>query len=251
MLRSRSLVFVLALVTPLAAFAFEGTVNYQVKTDDGKTQNLDYQVKGEKLRLNMHSPENGDHAMIIDRPDNQMIILMPDKKMAMKRPLPNPSAPTARKSTGKKPVFTKTGRTETIAGHKCTVYTYSSEGGSGEVCSAEGLGRFYFGNGGPRGGEQPAWQQEAVAKGFFPLRVNHKEAKSGKTFSMVATKITPGSLSNSLFEIPAGYQEMAGFGGPGATGAPSGADFRQKMMNATPEERQKMIEQMKKQYGAK
>jgi len=249
MLRIRSLIFALAVSAPLAAFAFEGTVDYQIQSGDGKTQNMEYQIKGQKFRMNMHTPEHGDAATLFDTPNRTMYILMPEKKMAMKRTMPEVKSTPKATSHGKE-TFTNTGRKETVAGHECTVYAYKSEDGEGEVCSAQDMGSFYYAN--SRGGEQPAWQKEAMAKGFFPLKTSNKSAKNGKTFTMVATKIVPGSLPASLFEVPKDYKMMEGFaGGPGAGGpgmAP-GADFQKKLMAASPEERAKMIEQMKKQYG--
>jgi hypothetical protein len=72
---------------------------------------------------------------------------------------------------------------------------------------------------------------------------------------MVATHVESASLPDSLFQIPAGYKVMQGGGlgksgaqGP-AAGAPGSREFMEKMMHASPQDRQKMIEQMRNSYG--
>lgn len=70
---------------------------------------------------------------------------------------------------------------------------------------------------------------------------------------IIATRIEKKSLPNSDFELPSDYKLMEGFSGMASSagpGSPAGADFTKKMMNASPEERQKMIEDMRKKYGA-
>jgi hypothetical protein len=184
-----------------------------------------------------------------------MVVLMPARKMAMKEPLPSASAAPKKTAAPEPPVtFTKTGRTDTVAGHSCGVYTYKSDAGEGEICSANDLGKFYFGQS-ARSSEMPAWAREAREKNMFPLRVSHKELKNGDTLSMVATNVESASLPESLFQVPSDYKVMQGgaFGRAGAkgpaAGAPGSREFIEKMMHASPQDRQKMIEQMRNSYG--
>jgi hypothetical protein len=80
--------------------------------------------------------------------------------------------------------------------------------------------------------------------------------------SMVATRVDKSAQPASLFTVPADYKMMGGAGsGMGAApargagtannaGAMDPAEMAERMQNASPEERQKMIEEMKKRYGA-
>lgn len=240
-----------------AAFAFEGSITYKIERAKGTPpRTMVYQVKGDRLRLNIED-ERETNAMLILPSEQTMVVLMPARKAAMKEPL-KPETFSPKKTGGPEhPVtFTKTGRTYTVAGHKCAVYTYKSDVSEGEVCSASDLGKFYFGQN-ARSSEMPSWAREAREKNMFPLRVNHKELKNGDTFSMVATEIQSASLPESLFTIPSDYKVMQGFGGPGAAGAkgsaapgaPGSREFMEKMMHASPADRQKMLEQLRNSYG--
>jgi hypothetical protein len=254
---NRSLLFTLSLCLASSTFAFEGAVDYKMTQGKDQPTNLTYRVKNNRLRVDFDSPNGKDKGAMIYMPaEHAMVILVPSQKMAMRR---DTSASEARAKTKKADQiqFTRTGRKETIAGQTCDVYAFKTTDSEGEMCNAEGLGSFYFSNGAQ--GDTPQWARDAALKGQFPLRVNATE-KSGKTFAMVATKIDKSSQPESLFTVPADYKMMgAAPSGPGAsrsarsTGAGDAMnpqDMAARMQNASPEERQKMIEQMKKQYGA-
>jgi hypothetical protein len=104
--------------------------------------------------------------------------------------------------------ITKTGKTETIAGHSCEHILVESEGKKTDVCGAQDLGFFIFAANPMRGGRQPAWAQ--AMKGFFPLKV---VTDDGKT-TLEVTKIEPKSLDAALFTVPAGYHSMPAGMGP-------------------------------------
>jgi hypothetical protein len=225
---------------------------------------MHYEIKGERLRVNMNQGDGKSSSIIFDSPAKVMYILAPDSKMAIKSPIAQPAVNKAAASPTKKADFARTGKTETIAGHECVVYTFQDETSQGEVCNAEGMGTFRFAAGGrPDASRAPSvWEEEARKKGLFPLRITTKSLKNGKTTTIVATRIEKKSLPASEFEVPSGYKVMEGFGGlagalgqPATGGAPGSgaafnkADFMKKMMTATPEERQKMMQDMRNQSG--
>ncbi len=242
-----------AILMPLSAATFEGNVTYEIHTPEGKIQPLNYQIKSPDIRMNMEIPGQGESAMLFVPKENSMYVLMPARKMAIKQPLPEAPAAKSKPTAERKFDLTKTNRKETIAGRECTVFTFKSDVTEGEMCNAEGLGTFYFGAGG-NGAQAPAWASEVRSKGYFPLRMTNKDLRSDKTMTMIATKIEPKSLPSSLFKVPSDYKVTEGMGGmsphAGGAAASSQADIAKKMMNATPEEREKMIEEMKKAYGA-
>jgi hypothetical protein len=118
--------------------------------------------------------------------------------------------------------------------------------------------------GGFGGGKREAsgWEREIMGKGLFPLRVMTKSLKDGNTTALLATRVEPKALPASDFAIPSGYNvmEMGGLPGMGAPGKPSPVkgtaapgfnpqEMMKKMMNASPAERERMAEEMQKQYG--
>ena len=68
------------------------------------------------------------------------------------------------------------------------------------------------------------------------IMVRMKDASPKEAFTMELVKFEKGNFPQTMFEIPAGYTKGASFD-------PS------KMKDMTPEERQKMMEEMMKQYG--
>lgn len=68
------------------------------------------------------------------------------------------------------------------------------------------------------------------------MMVRMKNANKNESFTMELVKFEKGNFPANMFEIPAGYSK-------GMSLDPS------KMQNMTPEERQKMMEELMKQYG--
>ncbi len=242
---------ILGSLTLAHAASFEGLIDYEMHDEKNKTVPLHYEVKEPRLRVSIEH-EGKTAVIIFDPPQNAMYILVADHKMAMKSSIPKPSE-QKQPASSKKATFTNTGKTDTVAGHTCMIYAFTSDSAQGEVCSAEGMGTFYFASGQRPGSasESKARENMAREKGLFPLRVTSTDSKNGKTFTIVATHIEKKSVADSEFIIPSDYHIMQGYvGTPGGSAAGfNAADFKTKMMNATPEERQKMIEDMRKQYG--
>lgn len=200
---------------PLAA-QFEGTVDMTIgpKAEQKMTQSY----KGTHVRSDV-STGGGQMTMLTDAGMQEMTMLMAEHKMYMKMSLKDAAAQTGKSDA--RPKITDTGKTETIAGKSCSVYRMAEEAGKPEtmeVCAAKGMGFFAMGQAsGPMGGKNPyAGAFEAASnpeyaklfkEGFFPLRVSDISKGKPETI-MLATAITPKSIPDAAFEIPAGYTEM-------------------------------------------
>jgi len=81
----------------------------------------------------------------------------------------------------------------------------------------------------------------------FPVKMIHKGNEREGDMTIELVKFEKKNFSKSDFEIPSGYTKtQTPTGGPAA-----GVKSQQEIMNMTPEERTKYIEEMKKQYGKK
>lgn len=219
----------LTAVNVFAAGAFEGKVSLAITADKGRAMNLDYSIKGSKLRMDMNA-EGHQVATIMDLSKMEMLMLMSEQQMYMVMPIKKPMEQAMEKQGVGTAEVEVTGKTETILGYKCNQILVKDKGAVTEVWAAEGLGAFMglgngggnpmagmFGGGGRHGGGANAakWEEALKGKGGFPLRVITRDAAGKTTFKMEATKIEPGSLSDSLFSPPADYQkfEMPDMGG--------------------------------------
>ena len=163
-------------------------------------------------------------AMIMDVAKQEALMLMPDQQMYMVMPMKK-AVETAMEKAGVDTADVEvTGKTETILGYKCSQILVKDKGTVTEVWAADGLGAFMgLGGGNPGGGMfgggKPAnaakWEQALKGKGGFPLRVITRDGAGKQTYKMEATKIEAGSLPNSLFSPPEGFQkfDMPNMGG--------------------------------------
>ncbi len=216
-----------ALLTAVQAFAagtFEGKVSLAITANKGRPMNLDYSLKGQKVRMDMQA-EGNQVASIMDMAKLEMLMLMPDQQMYMVMPIKQPVEQAMAKQGESTADIEVTGKTDTILGYKCSQILVKDKGTVTEMWVAEGLGMFMgLGGGGPMGGgmmggrksaNAAKWEEALKGKGGFPLRVITRDAKGKDTFKMEATKIEPGALPDSHFSPPAGYQkfEMPNLGG--------------------------------------
>jgi hypothetical protein len=183
------------------AQAFEGTVDYHVKAGDHESD-IEYIIKGTKLRFNVSQKAHAA-AGIVDLTAKTMIILMPQQKMYMSQPFPDYKK-VAEASKGK---FSKTGNTETILGHTCDEYVYTTENGAAHVWLAKGIGMFQglFQN---KPTEMDSWVTLVKSKGLFPLKSSYQDKDGKEKSSMVATKLSKEAVDDSVFVPPADYKEM-------------------------------------------
>ncbi|MBL9216760.1 MAG: DUF4412 domain-containing protein [Opitutaceae bacterium] len=204
-----------------AAKAFEGKVSLAITAEKGRTQALDYSIKGQRLRMDM-TAEKKQVATIMDLQKMEMLMLMPEEKMYMVMPIKqmvDKAAKHADKEIDKDVDVQRTGRTEKILGYECAEILVKDKAVTTEMWVAEDLGMFMGlgenagGGGGMFGGGRKSaasakWEEALKGKGGFPLRVISRDPKGKETFKMEATKIEPGSLPESQFTPPAGWQKF-------------------------------------------
>jgi hypothetical protein len=208
----------LSAVQTFAADTFEGKVSLAITADQGRAMNLDYSLKGQKIRMDMNA-EGHEVATIMDLGKMEMLMLMAEQHMYMVMPMKKPIEQALEKQGAGSADVEVTGKTETILGYKCNQILVKDKGAVTELWAAEGLGAFMglggggggmFGGGRRGGGANAAkWEEALKGKGGFPLRVISRDAAGKQTFKMEATKIEPGSLGDSLFSPPAGYQKFS------------------------------------------
>lgn len=211
----------LAALQPLAS-AFEGKVSLAMTPERGRPMNMDYSIKGRKVRMDMNA-QGMQAAMIMDAAKQEMLMLMPDQQMYMVMPMKKVVDKAIEKAGSPTADVEVTGKTETILGYKCSQVIVKDKGSVTEAWVAEGLGAFMGlgsgGGGGMFGGGKPApaakWEEVIKGQGGFPLRVISRDASGKQLSKLEATKIEPGSLPDSLFTPPAGFQkfDMPNMGG--------------------------------------
>lgn len=206
----------LTAASSFAASAFEGKVSLAMSAGKKTGQTMNYSIKGQKLRMDMEA-EGNSVASITDLAKMEMLMLMPEEKMYMVMPIKKPIEQAIGKQGESTADIEVTGKTETILGYKCSQILVKDKGVVTEMWVAEGLGVFMgMGNGGGggllggrKGGANAAkWEEALKGKGGFPLRVISRDAKGKESFRMEATKIEPGTLPDSLFLPPAGYEKF-------------------------------------------
>jgi hypothetical protein len=209
----------------LAAQSFEGVITANYYGDPDKPPfEVKNMIKGTHARQEFGMAGNQMYT-IADLQDQNVKMVMPDQKtymtMSMKADETDDAAETEPADTsegtgaGKPPSLTKTGESETIAGHTCDHYLVGKKQNV-DVCAAKGLGLVGMGNapsgmgGGMRGrGRSREWEElgPLARQGFYPLKIESLEDGERKKI-MEVTKIEPQPLSDDLFVIPDDYEEM-------------------------------------------
>jgi len=211
-----SLFFVSAILAPASIFAasFEGKVSFKMSSGRDQSQEMQYSIKGDKIRMEL--PGKQGMAMIMDSSKKEMTTIMDAQKMYMTMKMPDSAIQTMEKKA-ENVTLEKTSETEKILGYTATKYISTSADGKTELWLAEGLGSFMSMNpqnpmAGGRGASAPqpqAWERALAGKDLFPLRV--VGMKNGKeSFRMEVTAIDKQSLPDALFVPPAEYRDMGG-----------------------------------------
>ncbi|MBC7788420.1 MAG: DUF4412 domain-containing protein [Anaerolineae bacterium] len=197
---------VVAAVTTFAADnlaaqpTFEGILTMKVSGPQNTVpRTMKYYVRNGVMRLEMEGKDGPQGYTITDPRKQVSYTVVPGQRMYMEMAAaPN----TVEKINKTEPQITRTGRTETIAGHKCEHWIIKSEAEESDVCVAKGLGKFFGAASGGQG--EPAWIRKLGAD-FFPLRYS----KAGETrAALEVTRIEKRSLDASLFEPPAGFKKV-------------------------------------------
>ena len=228
-------VFVALALGPAAqAQDFEGSVTYQIKAGDAPPTEMVHYVKGKNIRVDMNS--KGQSISIISEVggSKQLMVMHKEKqwmdmkammeKMGAMMPNMNRNKEESVKAPGELNIRS-TGEKETIAGHQCEHYAFTSDGSTVDLCVAKGLGWYIgspgsggMGGGGPMGmagkgeakipgvsnAQMEQWRK-LFADGFFPLKMS---VAGDRPVTMVATNVSKKELEASLFQPPAGYSEM-------------------------------------------
>ena len=200
----------LGLLFPVAvsAASFEGKVSFKMTSGKNKSQEINYSIKGDKVRIAM--PEaKGMGGMIMDTTKKEMLMIMDEQKAYMVMALPQ-AAVDAMAKDAEDVKLEKTNETEKILGYTATKYIVTSKEGTTDLWLAEGLGTFMGFNNNPMGGKRQAppkaWERVLAGKELFPMRVVGKDGRD--TFRMEVTAIEKTSLPDSLFNPPPGYQKF-------------------------------------------
>lgn len=210
---------------------FEGTIAMKMQTQDQTAAEMIYFLKGNHTRIETKLPNlpEGSAVMLWDLEGGKIVTLVPSRKiyMTMNMKAAAEDIKEMKKSHGQEdaefPKLTPTGKQETIAGYTCE-HWLMGEDQEIDMCVAKGLG--YFGMGGQSGGglaslknlafspkmlaaaaSHPEWVQ-FLNGGAFPLKLS--AVKDGKVaMTMEATRIEKKPLDDSLFVIPADYNEFS------------------------------------------
>lgn len=198
----------------LRAAQFEGKIGLKITPGKGQPHDINYSIKGDKMRIELPTQGAGMGGMILDTAKREMTVLIDAQHMYMVQPMADVAAAPGGDKKGPTPTLEKTGQKETILGYAAEKFISTHENGTTEMWLAEGLGTFMPFGGGPMGGRgrggppaQQGWEKALAGKDLFPLRVVTKN-KDGSEFRMEATSIEKKSLPDSLFEPPAGYQKF-------------------------------------------
>jgi Domain of unknown function (DUF4412) len=199
-----------------AADAFEGKVTLTMTNEKGRSQALDYTMKGQKMRMDVNT-EGHSATMIMDLAKLEMMMMMPEQRMYMVMPMKqavNKAMDQAEQKGGANADIQRTGKTDKILGYDVEqiLVTDKEKGTVTEIWLAPDLGMFMGmggGMGGRRGGAAAAkWEEALKGHGGFPLRVLTRDPKGNQTFKMEATKIDPSSQPDDLFNPPDGYRKF-------------------------------------------
>jgi hypothetical protein len=206
-----------------AQAGFEGVIEFKTAYDEEDGERTMVQMsKGSKIRFEQHGSESSDEAgiAIFDLTSRNMVVLLPSQHTYMTMDL------RAQGKAAKKPVqangrdavkFTRTGRTETVAGVSCDIYhatgTEDGEPMEGDACLAKGIGFAMFEVAAALKGDDQSQDpvmgmfEEFVRQDLHVIKMT--EIKEGKArVTLVAVKIERKSLDPALFSPPAGFTEM-------------------------------------------
>ncbi len=206
-----------------AAGSFEGTLDVNITTANGKVLPALYYVKEAKFRQDMTVGRQYT-ITLLQAASKAVTILMPNQKLYNVMSLPDQKK--AKKSLDMK--ITKTGNTQEILGKTCEEWTCDSKYGQSSIYGTKRMGKFMNMNNG-----EDAWSF-IQKENLFPLKVVTK-LKNNRATTWEVTKITEKSLDDSLFAVPEGYKKMTGIEDMGKSiQAPSGDDAMKALKNKLP-----------------
>ena len=223
-------------------------IEYKITTSAGyngtiKISTSDY---GSISEFNMVIPQMPGGGMMIKslmQKNNPLIYTINDKSKSYSE-----VSPTDPSNNDTKTYTVKKLGEENVNGYKC-IHALITEGAeTSEVWNTKDIAEFnkyaeaYKTN--KRIGSAKRDQAfKAAGCDGLPVKSIHKGNAREGDMTMELVKIEKKTFSKSDFDLPAGYTKTSG------AGAVSGMKSQQEIMNMSPEERAKYMDELKKQYG--
>jgi hypothetical protein len=184
---------------------FEGDITMHTTRAGSAAQDMTVHAKGDKLRFDMPAPDGKTSSAVYDPSANKLVMIMDAQRAYMDMDFSSPSA--APNTDPRTSAVEKTGKTETIAGLDCEIWTVKDPSGKrSEVCNAEGLA--FFDLEGVRHGGGAAWNKDLRDKKYFPLRSVEYDAGGKETSRSEVTKIEAKKLDDALFTVPKDFTRL-------------------------------------------
>ena len=191
---------------------FEGTIVYDVVAGDKQTE-MTVTSRGSRVRRDVAIPgapevSRGNYQMIdFKTGDATMVFPAMKRYMVIKIGLNDEASEERNDPDGD---VEATGRVETIAGARCTVFTMKSVPGSEWCITSTGIKSNALAtlmNGSPAVGGAMTGLLRGFLRGTVVLRARMID-RNGGVMTMVARKIDRATPPSTLFQMPSDFQEM-------------------------------------------
>jgi hypothetical protein len=181
---------------------FEGVVRYRANDGSG-SHVVSYAVSGDLVRVDVER-RGESSTMIVDA--HVLYVVLPARQMYMQLVIPALHQPRDEPSDEAQPV--QTGRTYTVAGHRCETWVVRDGDGEIEMCVARDLGAMgALANTVDRRIAAASWYRRLAAD-FFPLRVATRDADGNEVSRLEATRVDRRPVDRSLFRPPSDYRKV-------------------------------------------
>lgn len=195
---------------------FEGVIQYEIPaevTSKLSSRALTYMARGNEGRVEFQMENGRKMSVLVDSKQQKVTMLMDQAQSYMEFPLDKVGEEGKQSQRGQ-PELQKTRRTDRVAGKNCQIWRVEDEGKTIDMCIANGMGNFLLPGteipvsmGPLKIKKRPEWFQEAMQRGFMPLKVTVDENGNKRTV-LIAKSIQEKSLPSSLFSVPSDYQNM-------------------------------------------
>ena len=166
---------------------------------------MTYTLKKRKMRVEVAQPGALCVVMLADAADKKIFFLVPSSKSYLE--VPRSPASTAAAPSTPKPVATKSGKTDKIAGCSCEEWQVIDPTTKSRALFCVASGFSFIGLGATPMHEMLGtgpWM-DAMGVSGFPLRTQTFDPSGVKISTVEATRIDQKEEPDSLFEIPSGY----------------------------------------------
>lgn len=210
-LRSLLLLVTFGLSTNLGLRAadFEGTIDMSIK-EGRQSHQITYATKAGQLRISMNGGPLGQMNSLVDVAGGRILVLMDAQKMYMEMPIAGQIQTAINDRVPDASRMIRSEETTNILGYPCRKYTFDEDEGPVEIWATDQLGQFVAMPQGNPMQPTPAketWDQ-FITGDFFPLRIIASNQQGKERMRWEVTKVTPQSLSASLFAVPPGYRKF-------------------------------------------